>query len=479
MSSKRLEATDSQRVYDDIAGAIGMTPLVRLNRTTRNVKPQIFAKLELLNPGGSVKDRIGFPILEEYERSGELVPGGTVVEATSGNTGVGLAIACALKGYQAIFVMPDKMSDDKVRLLRAYGARVVITPTAVEPDDPRSYYSVAERLVEETPNAVLANQYHNPMNPRAHYESTAPEIWHQTEGKVTDIVVGMGTGGTLTGIAQFMRDQGHRVKIVGVDPQGSILYDAWKQAGSLKGLKAETYKVEGIGEDFVPSTMDLSLIDEVIQVSDTESFQWTRRLVREEGIFAGGSSGSALAGALRYARDLGPEHLIVVLFPDSGSRYLSKVFDDEWMREHGFAPVDRRHVSALEVSRARGLPTLITASPGDRVAEVIERMREDSIDQLPVVDEDGELVGIVNEVTLLNRMLDGEGGYRPDETIASMVDAKVQIATGDTPLDGVLPDLLEKKVIVLVDELRRPVGIMTIIDALEFLAARDRGETIP
>jgi cystathionine beta-synthase len=294
-----LSADAQRNVHENILGTIGRTPLVRLNRVARGLSCELFAKLEQFNPGGSVKDRIGLPILEAYEQQGKLRPGGTVVEATSGNTGVGLAIACALKGYQAVFVMPDKMSEEKRRLLRAFGARVIITPTAVEPDDPRSYYSVARRLVEETPNAVLANQYHNPVNPQSHYISTAPEIWEQTSGRVTDIVVAMGTGGTISGIARWMRDQGHPVRIIGVDPVGSILAEAWKRGGDIQGLTAYPYKVEGFGEDFIPSTLDLSLIDDVVVVDDAESFVWTRRLVREEGIFCGGSSGAALAGARR------------------------------------------------------------------------------------------------------------------------------------------------------------------------------------
>ncbi|HLF37471.1 MAG TPA: pyridoxal-phosphate dependent enzyme, partial [Anaerolineales bacterium] len=276
MADQPAELDRNLRVHDDIMGTIGNTPLVRLSRVTSGLRCRVFAKLEFFNPGGSVKDRIAPRILEAYERSGDLRPGGTVVEATSGNTGVGLAIACALKGYQAIFVMPDKMSQEKIQLLRAFGARVVIAPTAVAPQDPRSYYSVARRLVAETPNSVLADQYHNPVNPESHYLTTAPEIWHQTGGTVTDIVVGMGTGGTITGIAQYMREEGRKVRIVGVDPIGSLLYDAWRAGGSAVGLEAITYKVEGIGEDFVPSTLDLGLVDEVVQVDDAEAFLWTR-----------------------------------------------------------------------------------------------------------------------------------------------------------------------------------------------------------
>lgn len=477
MVDEPLPASHDRRVYEDIKGTIGSTPLVRLHRVSRGLACPMYAKLEMFNPGGSVKDRIAFPIIEAYENSGDLQPGGTVVEATSGNTGVGLAIACALKGYQAIFVMPDKMSEDKVHLLRAYGARVVITPTAVEPDDPRSYYSVAGRLVEDTPNAVLANQYHNPQNPESHYLTTGPEIWEQTEGRVTDIVVGVGTGGTATGIGRYLRENDLPVRLIGVDPEGSIVYGAWKQGGATEGLEAETYKVEGIGEDFIPTTLDLGVIDEMVRVDDRESFLWGRRLVRDEGILAGGSSGSAIAGALKYAQSLGDDRLVVVLLPDSGTRYLSKMYDDDWMREHGFSPIDTRRISALEVARARGLPTLITASPEDTLTDVIGRLREHGVDQLPVVGTDDRLMGIVSEVELLDYML-SDGAENPaEETIADMINEDVRRASPEQPLPEIVPDLMERKVVVLVDELERPVGILSIIDALEYLAPLKDDET--
>jgi cystathionine beta-synthase len=370
--------------------------------------------------------------------------------------------------------MPDKMSEEKIRLLRAFGARVVITPTAVAPDDPRSYYSVSRRIVEETPNAVLANQYHNPQNPEAHYRTTAPEIWEQTQGRVTDVVVGMGTGGTITGIGRFLRDQGARVRIIGVDPVGSLLHDAWKQSGSTEGLEAFSYKVEGIGEDFIPSTLDLSLIDEVVQIGDAEAFHVARRLVREEGIFCGGSSGAAVAGAIQIARDLGPERLVVVILPDSGSRYLSKFFNDDWLREHGFLEVDRGRVTAREVSRARGLPTLVTASAGDRMLDVIARMRQYGISQTPVLSADGTVAGLVSEVDLLDHLVSAGHERRPDETIESVLSREFRTAPAEAPLEEVLPDLVRAKVVVLVDELRRPEGILTVIDALEFLASPEK-----
>ncbi|MCH8876313.1 MAG: pyridoxal-phosphate dependent enzyme [Chloroflexi bacterium] len=459
------------QVHENILGTIGNTPMVKLNRLTSGLPCQIIAKLEFFNPGGSVKDRIALPILEGYEQSGELLPGGTVVEATSGNTGVALAIACALKGYQAIFVVPDKMSQEKIQLLRAFGARVVITPAAVAPDDPRSYYSVAERIVEKTSNAVLANQYHNPANPESHRLTTGPEIWEQTGGEVTDVVVGMGTGGTLTGIGQFMRENNHEVRLIGVDPIGSLLYDVWKAGGSLVGLKASTYKIEGIGEDFVPTTLDLGLIDLVVQVDDAEAFRWTRRLVREEGIFCGGSSGAAMAGAVKAAAGLGPERLMVVVFPDSGSRYLSKVFSDDWMRENGFLEIDRRKVPVREIASARGLSDLILATQDDPLQEVIARMRDNGVSQLPVVDGQGRLVGLVSEVDLLDHMLKSDRDAA--QSIAPMVNPDVGSVFEADPLEEVLPELVTRKVIVLTDETGGPVGIVTVIDALEYIATQD------
>jgi len=306
MTTSILSTSDALRVYDDILQTIGKTPLVRLNRLGRGLSCPIYAKVESFNPGGSVKDRIAVNMIEEAERSGRLKPGGTVVEATSGNTGLGLAMVCAKKGYRSIFVLPDKMSQEKVRLLRAFGARVVITPTAVAPEDPQSYRSVARRLVSETPNAILANQYHNPENPRSHYLTTGPEIWEQTGGRVTDVVAGMGTGGTISGIGRYLKEQRPSIRIVGVDPVGSLLLEAWQQGRVPEGIETKSYKVEGIGEDFLPSTLDLSVMDEVIRIGDKESFLWARRLVREEAIFAGGSSGAAIAAAVRYAQNLPP-----------------------------------------------------------------------------------------------------------------------------------------------------------------------------
>ncbi len=467
-----LERSDDLRVYDNILETIGKTPLIRLNRVGRSSPCSIYAKLEFLNPGGSVKDRIGITMINEAEKEGRLKPGGTVVESTSGNTGVGLAIACAIKGYKAIFVMPDKMSQEKIQLLRAFGAKVVITPTAVAPEDPRSYYSVADRIVAETPNAVLANQYHNPENPRSHYLTTGPEIWEQTQGKVTDVVAGMGTGGTITGVGRYLKEHNPGVRMIGVDPTGSILMETWQQGKVPDDVKATTYKVEGIGEDFLPTSLDLSVIDDVIRVTDKESFLWTRRLVKEEGIFCGGSSGSAVAAAVRYTQNLSTDRLVVVILPDSGSRYLSKVFDDKWMRENGFLDIEWGEVSLQELLEAKSEPGLICASLDTPMGEVINQMKEHDISQIPALHPDGTLAGIVTEVDLLKHMLEAGHEHSQRETIAAIAQPADAVFSVQDSLEAALPSIMEGNVI-LVTEGDLPVGILTKIDMLDFIAGQN------
>ncbi len=458
------------QVHENILTVIGNTPLVRLNQVTRGIQATVLAKCEFLNPGGSVKDRIGLAMVEAAEREGKLKPGGTIVEATSGNTGVGLALAAAIKGYKCIFVLPDKMSEEKIRLLRAYGARVIVTPTAVEPDDPRSYYSVSKRLVEETPNAILAGQYWNPANPEIHYRTTGPEIWRQTDGKVDYFVAGMGTGGTITGTAKYLKERDPKIKVIGVDPVGSLLYDTFKAGGKIpEGVFPKVYKIEGIGEDFVPTTLDFTYVDDVIQVDDRESFLMTRRLVREEGLFCGGSSGTAAHTALQVARTLPADKTVVVLLPDSGSRYLSKVFNDDWMRENRFLgyPLAEGHVADL----LRIKPTeLITATPRDPKTVVIERMKVRDVSQLPVVDDAGEYIGMVTEVELLQHLLLPE--HEKGETIADIIsqNAAVVVRT-DTPLDVMAEGFGAGKVAVVVED-GHPMGIVTKIDLIDYLAGR-------
>ncbi|MGH2522617.1 MAG: cystathionine beta-synthase [Anaerolineales bacterium] len=462
-------------IYENILTAIGRTPLVRLNRIARGLQCALVAKVEFFNPGGSVKDRIAVNIIEAAEREGRLRPGGTVVEATSGNTGVGLAIVCAIKGYKSVFVMPDKMSQEKIRLLRAFGSKVIITPTAVAPEDPSSYYKVSEKIVEETPNSILANQYHNPENPRSHYLTTGPEIWEQTAGKVTDVIISMGTGGTITGIGRYLKEKNPKIRIVGVDPLGSLLYETHKLGHVPEDPHPKTYKTEGIGEDFLPTALDLSVVDEVIQVGDKETFLTTRRLVREEGIFCGGSSGTAVAAALRYCRNLGPERLVIVILPDSGSRYLSKVFDDEWMRENGFLESTWAGATAADVMATKKLRDLITAQPGESVSAVIAKMKEHDISQVPVVTPQGGLLGLVTEVDLLNHLVlgDAQGARGPQDSIAGLVRDDVAIVGPDAPLESLMSVFVNRQVAV-VGEPSNVVGILTKIDILDYLASHSK-----
>lgn len=466
-----IQTANALNVHEDILHAIGNTPLVRLNSVARDLPCPVYAKVEYFNPGGSVKDRIALNIKTEAENSGRLKPGGTVVEATSGNTGIGLAIVCAIKGYKSVFVMPEKMSQEKIQLLRAYGARVVITPTAVEPDDPRSYYSVANRIVAETPNAILANQYHNPENPRSHYLTTGPEIWEQTQGQVTDVIAGVGTGGTISGVGRYLKEQNPDVTIVGVDPTGSILLETWQHGGVPEDAVAKPYKIEGIGEDFLPSTLDLSIIDEIVRVTDKEAFQWTRRIVKEEGIFCGVSSGAAFAGAMKYLQELHPDRLAVVIFPDSGSRYLSKVFDDKWMKENGFLESEWEGIRLGEVLAEKPLPGLVTASVSDRMTDVIGRLKAYDISQMPVLNPNGSLAGLVTEVDLLKHMLEAGHAHEPDETIEPIVQAIEYTFSIRANLEDVLPKFYETPVVLVVEE-DRPVGILTKIDVLDFIARK-------
>jgi cystathionine beta-synthase len=465
-------------IHDNILGAMGNTPLVRLNKVSRGVRAQMIAKVEYLNPGSSVKDRIGIYIIEDAERNGLLKPGGTIVEATSGNTGVGLAIAAAIKGYKCVFVIPDKQSEEKIKVLRAYGARVIVTPTNVEPDDPRSYYSVARQIANETPNAILANQYHNPINAQAHYETTGPEIWRQTGGQVDVFITGMGTGGTITGVGRYLKEQNPKVQIVGVDPVGSILYDYFYTG---KMTEAHAYKIEGIGEDFIPSVYDFNVIDDMVRVSDKEGMLMTRRLVREEGIFGGVSSGAAMAGALRYVaeRDLGPEKMVVVLLPDNGSRYLSKVYDDNWMRENRFLESGWVETPVSAVLERKPQRDLITARLSDSVDRVIHLLKDTEVSQLPVVGDNGDLRGLVTEVKLLNYLLSQPGTEAAQRSIqeAGVIDHDVYAVSAEMSVESLMSAFNTTKIALVTEtppgtQEKRVVGILTQIDLLDFLTNR-------
>ncbi len=449
--------------FDNVTQVVGNTPLVKLQRLGRNTQADIYAKLEYLNPGGSVKDRVAFQIIEDAEREGVLKPGGTIVEATSGNTGMGLALAAAIKGYKCIFVMPDKMSQEKIQSLRAFGARVVITPTAVEPEDPRSYYCVSRRIADETPGAFYANQYHNQSNPRAHYLTTGPEIWRQTEGKIDAFVSSVGTGGTISGTGRYLKEQNSDVKILGVDPIGSVYYDYFKTG---KMPEAHSYKVEGFGEDFLPTTMHFDHVDEFVRVTDKECFDMTRRLVREEGIYAGGSSGGAIAGAIKYAERHDRPMTMVVIMCDSASRYLSKIFNDDWMRENGFLGNEVFTGTVRELLEAQGTQKVIVADPKDPMREVISHMNRHGYSQLPVLKR-GRVVGMIHEAAILNYLI--TDGANPAEPIEHLVSADFALVEPHNSL-GIVRQFFQQKMTVLVADKDNLVGIITKIDFIDYLA---------
>jgi cystathionine beta-synthase len=464
---------------EDITKAVGNTPIVRLNRITAGLSCEIYVKCEYLNPGGSHKDRLAANMLRRAEEGG-LKPGGTIVEATSGNTGASLALLAALRGYKCIFIMPDKMSPEKIAHLRAFGAKVVVCPTAVEPEDPRSYYSVSKRIATETPNCFYANQYHNPANPEAHYLSSGPEIWKQTNGDFDVFVAGMGTGGTISGCGKFFKEKSPKIQIVGVDPVGSLYYDFVKTGRITKPF---SYKVEGIGEDFFPTTMNLEIIDEIIRVDDKECFLMTRDLTRLEGLFVGGSGGAAVAGAVHYAREFGkPGQKILVFLADGGHKYMSKIFNDDWMRENGFLE-DTPGIGMVRDILAtkdggREKRALVTATSTSKVREAIALLKDLGISQLPVVDN-GKMRGIVAEVDLLRHLVTGQQTL--DSPVGELVESDYATVTPNTKIE-LLQSVLADAKVAIVEEGEKVVGIVTKIDVIDFLAhaaSRAKSSTIP
>jgi cystathionine beta-synthase len=454
------------RYSESVVDLIGNTPLVRLRHVSENLPPTVLAKLEYFNPGGSVKDRIAVRMIDAAEASGELKPGGTIVEPTSGNTGVGLAIVAQQRGYQCVFVLPDKVAPDKINTLKAFGARVEVCPTAVAPEDPRSYYQVSDRLVREIPNAWKPDQYANPNNPRSHYETTGPEIWEQTEGRITHFVTGVGTGGTISGTGRYLKEvSGGRVRVIGADPEGSV----------YSGGTGRPYLVEGVGEDFWPAAYDRSVADEIIAVSDRESFECTRRLAREEGLLVGGSCGMAVVAAQRVAEQAGPEDVIVVLLPDGGRGYLSKIFSDKWMSDYGFMHASGEEtVHDVFTAKTGQIPTLVHAHPNETVRDAIDILREYGVSQMPVVKAEppitaGEVVGSVSERALLDKLFAGEATLA--DPLERHMSAPLPIIGSGEPVSQAVAELgRADALLVHVDG--KPAGVLTRQDLLGHLTEK-------
>jgi cystathionine beta-synthase len=459
VATRARPGLDKTEVKDSALHLIGETPLVRLSRLEPGLTTPLVAKVEFVNPGGSVKDRAAVNMIDTAERSGALKPGGTLVEPTSGNTGIGLAIVAVLRGYRVIAVMPDKMSREKIDTLRAYGAEVVICPTDVPPESPRSYYRVADRLTEEIDGAFQPNQYFNPANPEAHYRSTGPEIWRQTAGLITHFVVGVGTGGTISGAGRYLKEQSPRIEVVGADPEGSL----------YSGGPVQPYRVVGIGEDFWPDSLHKEVIDRYIRVSDRDSFIAARRLVAREGLFAGGSSGTAICAALQVARELDdPDALVVTLLPDGGRPYLSKVFNDHWMREHGYMAGGGRTAGDLLGAKAAD-GALLTVSSRDEVGRALALMQQHGVSQLPVVSAEDKsvFVGVVSDRGLLWASAEHPGILKQEVT--EVLEPPLPELAPEDPAEDAIRLLEEGRQAVIVTRGGKPLGILTALDLIEVL----------
>ena len=453
--------------YNNILETIGDTPLIKLNSIAADVKPTILAKVEYFNPGNSIKDRLALKMVEDAERNGYLKPGGTIIESTSGNTGMGLALAASIKGYRCIFTMPDKQSQEKIDILRAMGAEVIVTPTAVEPDDPRSYYSVAKRLGKEIPNSFYFNQYDNPSNRAAHYAWTGPEIWEQSEGKVTHFIAGMGTCGTISGVSKYLKEQNPNVKTIGIDTYGSV-FQKYKETGEIDENEIYSYLTEGIGEDILPDNCKIDLVDEILKVTDKDGALMARRLARLEGLFCGWSCGTAVHGALEYAKNLGKDDVVVIIMPDHGTRYLGKVYNDAWMSDHGFIDAGKMLTAEEILNRKDDRKPVLTVAPAQSLADAIKIMRDHNLSQIPV-EENGKILGSINETRVLNTILDDP--TLKDAPVSSALNDAFPFVLPSTRIDVISKMINRDNPAVLVQPADGDLEIITKYDLISVLAS--------